>query len=334
MQARKILFLPPKPLAQEILSARAQATLEGLGVVLWNELDRNYTSDELAELLPGAEAVVTSWGSPNFTEELLAAADSLRIVGHAAGTVKRLMPQAGFDRGIVVLSAAAVIADAVAEYTLWAMLTLQRNLLHYVQLMKEERGWKSANEQHGHSLYRQKVGIVSASMVGRRVIKLLQPFGCDIMIYDPYLSAADQQTLGVRTVSLEELFATGDIISLHAPTTQETRRMIGAAHFQAIRDGAVFVNTARTWVLDEAALVAELQTGRFRAILDVFEQEPLPADHPLRDLPNVYLTPHISGHSVEVRLRLVEEVVDDIQAFFAGQSLRLAVPPERLAIMA
>ncbi|MEZ4860757.1 MAG: hydroxyacid dehydrogenase [Caldilineaceae bacterium] len=334
MQARKILFLPPKSLAQDILSEKAKNTLESQGVVLWNELDRNYTSDELAELLPGAEAVVTSWGSPLFTPELLAAADSLRIVGHAAGTVKRLMPKAGYDQGIVVLSAAAVIADAVAEYTLWAMLTLQRKLLRYVQLMQAERGWKSTNEDHGHSLYKKKVGIVSASMVGRRVIKLLQPFGCDIMVYDPYLRETDRQTLGVRSVELAELFATGDVISLHAPTTPETHRMIGAAHFQAIRDEAVFINTARTWVLDEAALIAELQTGRFRAILDVFEQEPLPAEHPLRDLPNVYLTPHISGHSVEVRQRLVEEIADDIQAFFAGEPMRLAVPPERLAIMA
>jgi phosphoglycerate dehydrogenase-like enzyme len=110
--------------------------------------------------------------------------------------------------------------------------------------------------------------------------------------------------------------------------------MITAAHFKALQDGALFVNTARTWVLDQDALVAELQTGRIRAAIDVFDQEPLPPDHPIRDLDNVFLTPHISAYTAESRRRLVEGVVEDIGRFFAGEPLQLAVPPERLAIMA
>ena len=122
MTSRKILFLPHTCLAADILSDRARATLESLGAVVWNEMERDYTADELAQMLPGAEAVVTSWGSPIFAPELVAEADRLRIVGRAAGSVKRLMPKEGYDRGVVVLSAASVIADSVAEYTLWAVL--------------------------------------------------------------------------------------------------------------------------------------------------------------------------------------------------------------------
>lgn len=333
-QNRKILYLPPAGLSENILSPQAVAILESLGTVFWNETGRNYTSDELLEMLPGAAAVITSWGSPQITEEHVAAADELQIVGHAAGSVKTRLAPAGHERGIVLLSAADVIAESVAEYTLWAMLSGQRNLLRYERVMKQERGWKSADEHFGHSLYAKKIGIVSASMVGRRVIGLLKPFGCDVMVYDPYLSDEDARLLDVRPVTLEELFAAADIISVHAPITPETRRMITRAHFESIRCGALFVHTARTWVLDQDALTAELQKNRFNAFIDVFEPEPLPADHPLRDLDNVFLSPHVSGHTSESRLRLVEEIARDIQRFFNDQPLRLAVPYEKLSIMA
>ena len=333
-QERKILYLPPVGLSEDILSPEAASILENLGTVIWNELDRNYTSDELLEMIPGAAVVITSWGSPQITAEHVAAADDLQIVGHAAGSVKTRLAPAGHERGIVLLSAADVIAESVAEYTLWAMLSGQRNLFPYEKSMKVERGWKPAHNWPGHSLYAKKVGLVSASMVGRRAINLLKPFGCDVMVYDPYLSQEDARLLDVRPVALAELFASADIISVHAPITPETRRMITRAHFESIRDGALFVHTARAWVLDQDALLAELQKNRFNAYIDVFEPEPLPADHPFRNLDNVFLSPHVSGHTVENRLRLVEEIARDIERFFNNQPLRLAVPYEKLSIMA
>ena len=334
MSTRKILYLPPGGLSAEILSPKAVETLEGLGAVVWNKLDRNYTSDELLELIPGAEVVVSSWGSANITDEILAEATDLKIVGHAAGSVKKRLASAGHERGIVLLSAADVIASSVAEYTLWAMLSGQRNLYRYERLMKVERGWKTKDEHYGHSLYRKRVGIVSASMVGRRVINLLKPFDCDVMVYDPYLDADGANALDVRTVSLEELFSSADIVTVHAPSTPETEGMINGSHFQSIRDDALFINTARTWVLDQDALVAELQRGRFTAYVDVFDQEPLPAEHPIRDLENVFLTPHASGHTIETRMRLVEEIVLDIERFYNDEPMQLAVSYERLKIMA
>jgi len=135
-------------------------------------------------------------------------------------------------------------------------------------------------------------------------------------------------------VSLEELMATSDVVSVHAPTTPETHKMIGAGQFKAMKDGALFVNNARAWVVDEDAMLAELQTGRIRAVLDVFGQEPLPADSPLRDLDNAFLTPHVAGATVESRSRLVEAIADDFVRFFSGEQPRLAVSWERLQIMA
>lgn len=334
MAERKILYLPRTGLSEDILSERARAMLSGLGEVVWNEMDRDTTPEELVALLPGAEAVVTSWGVPGFTPEMLAAADSLRIVGHAAGSVKHILPKAGYDRGIVMLSASSVLADSVAEYTLWAMLRMQRELHRYEPEMKEAKIWSHGARGFSHELYTKRVGLVSASMIGRRVINLLKPFHCDVMVYDPYLSEAEAKVLGVRRVSLEELFSGSDIVSVHAPITPETKEMIGAAHFAAMQDGALFINTARAWVVDQAAMRAALATGRIRGVLDVYDQEPLPADDPLRDMDNVFLTPHVAGFTIESRLRLVEAIADDMVRFFAGEAPHLAVTWARLQIMA
>lgn len=334
MNGHKVLFLPRTGLAQDIVSDRARRTLENLGAVEWNSLDRDYSAEELEILLPGADAVVTSWGSPVFTSELLAVADKLKIVGHAAGSVKNRMPKEGYDRGIVVLSAAAVIADSVAEYTLWAMLSMQRDLYPYEPLMKKEKGWKRSDMGFAHELYYKKVGIVAASMVGRRVIKLLAPFGCEVLVYDPYLNEEQSRDLGVEKATLEEIFTTCDIVSLHTPVTPETKEMVTAKHFQAMGDGTLFINTARAWVVDYKAMMAELRTGRIRAVLDVFDKEPLPEDDELRSMDNVYISPHVSGHTTESRFRLVEAIADDMQRFFTGQKLLYAVPWDRLQIMA
>lgn len=334
MSEYKILYCPNAQLSRDILSTRARATLAALGDVIWNERDRDYTAEEMLDLLPGVDVVVTSWGVPSFTPEMLAAADRLKIVGHAAGSVKRLMPPSGYERGIVVLSAAAVIAEPVAEYTLWAMLSMQRNLYHYNVEMKQARTWPHGTGGFAHALTHKRVGIVSAGLVGRRVIELLQPFHCDIQVYDPYLSGAEAEALSARKVSLDTLFATSDIVSVHAPTTPATKEMIAAAHLASLPDNALFINTARAWVVDQAAMRAELGSGRIRGVLDVFDPEPLPPDDPLRDLDNVILTPHVSGHTTESRARLVEAIADDIGRFFAGEPLSLAVSPDRLKIMA
>lgn len=333
MPTRKILYLPPTSLSVDILSDKARATLESLGQVAWNPCDRNYTAEEVKAMLPGAAAVITSWGSPAFTPEMIAAADSLEVIGHAAGTIKHMVPKEAFDRGIRALSAAPVIADSVAEWTLWAMLMMQRDVLRYDRRMKEERGWRRP-EEWGQELYYKKVGVVAASMVGRRTIALLEPFHCDVAVYDPYLSDEAAAELGVRKLSLEALFATSDIVTDHAPSTPETHKMIGAKHFRAMPDGALFVNSARTWTLDEEAMIAELRTGRIRAVLDVFGQEPLPAESPLRDLDNVFLTPHIAGGTKESRARLVQGIAEDMARIFAGQPSQMAVTWERLQTMA
>jgi phosphoglycerate dehydrogenase-like enzyme len=163
---------------------------------------------------------------------------------------------------------------------------------------------------------------------------MLQPFRCRVRVYDPYLPDPAAAALGVEKVSLEQLLAESDIISLHHPQTPETDRLLGAAQLAAIRDGALLVNTARPRVFDPEALLAAAHEGRYQIALDVTEPEPLPADHPLRACPNVWITPHVAGAGRYGSLMVGDIVAESLEAYLAGQAAKWRYPIERLAQMA
>ena len=178
------------------------------------------------------------------------------------------------------------------------------------------------------------IGIVSASTVGREVIRLLKPFDCKILVYDPYLADEEAEKMGVEKVSLEDLFRRSDFISIHAPLTEETIHMIGRKHFRLMRDGAVLINTSRGKVLDQDALLEECKTGRILVALDVTDPEPLPRDSPLRNLENVLLTPHIAGHSYYGAKKIGEMTLQALEDFFAGREVKNRVDFSRYDILA
>src|SRR5206468_4007020 len=142
-------------------------------------------------------------------------------------------------------------------------------------------------------------------------------FGATLIGYDPFLSDEDARALGIRRVSLDELLRTADVISLHMAVTDATREMLGAREFGLIKDGAVFVNSARSAILDSAALVAELRKNRFHAFLDVYDTEPLPLDDPLRSLPNAFITPHIAGDTNSMFVRCGRIAIERLRDYFA-----------------
>ena len=330
-----ILVLPSGALAEEIITPRAWAVLESLGTVERNPTGRMPTAEELATWLPRATAVMTSWGTPPFDDAMLAAAPQLRIIGHAAGSIRRLTPPPVFARGIVVTHGADVIAQSVGEWALTTTLMALRTAHTFDRAMQSGQAWSGTKTRWGRELYRKRVGIIAASMTGRVFIRLLQPFDAEITVYDPYLSEERAAALGVqRAASLDELMASSDVVSNHAPTTPETNGMVGAGQLALLPDGALFVNTARAAAIDYAALTRELQSGRLVAALDVFPQEPLEDDSPLRGLPNVILSPHVAGATVESRARLGETMADELARFFAGQPLRYQVSDAMLVTMA
>jgi phosphoglycerate dehydrogenase-like enzyme len=174
--------------------------------------------------------------------------------------------------------------------------------------------------------------VIGAGYVGRILIGLLQHFPCDVFLYDPYYSVEHARQLGARKLeSLDEVFSTCDVVSLNAPVTSETKGMLRGRHFALLRDGALFINTARGVLVNESELIEELRTGRFVACLDVTDPvEPPPADHPFRVLPNVLLTPHIAGAVAQNLFRIGACVADEVEAFVNGRPLQFEVKREQL----
>lgn len=337
-ETRTILVLPSGTLYDELISPETEQALKSLGRIVRYQSEesggRRVDPDQVAELIGEADAILTSWGAPRFDEKLLSRAPKLKVIAHAAGTIKGFVPPAVFDRGIAVTHAAALIAEAVGEWALTVTLMSLRRAYEFNRTM-HDGGWAKRELGFGQGLYGKRVGIVAASMTGRAYVKLLQPFGCDVVAFDPYLNDDRAKQLGVRRLeSLDELFRTSDVVSNHAPTTPETSGMIGAKQLSLLRDGMLFVNTARAAAIDYDALTCELQTGRFRAALDVFPKEPLAAESPLRGLPNVILSPHVAGGTEESRKRLGAGMVDELRRFFEGEPLQYGVTKQMLATMA
>lgn len=286
-------------------------------------------------VLPRAEVLLSGWGCPPVDEAVLARAPRLRAIVHAAGTVKNHVTEACFARGLRVTSAAAANALPVAEYTLAAILLAGKRLLRLRDRYRDARGFRLwAREEDGLGNFGKTVGIVGASMIGRRVLELLRPFDFERLLFDPFASADDARDLGAEKVELEALLRRSEIVSLHAPALPETRGMIGARELAWLRDGATLINTARGSLVDGAALEAELVSGRIDAILDVTEPEVLPASSPLYELPNVFLTPHVAGALGRETRRLADVALDELERFARGEAFRYEIRAADLARIA
>lgn len=327
MATRIPTFWTLSPDREALVCSRACETLIEEHLILQkNPYSRDLRSDELEPLVGDAVLLVTSWGSPPITEAVLDRASHLRVVAHAAGSVKYLVPPSIFDRGIVVISGASRIAQTVAEYCV-------AGALHWLGRLPANdsglrlTGWRTEGLER-HELRAMRVGVVSASMTGQRFIELMHAFGAQVLLYDPVIADSEFDRLGVQRASLDEVMAC-PVISIHAPALPATRHLIDSRRLTQIQDGAIFINSSRGAVVDEAALTDQLATGRFFAVLDVFQQEPLASDHRLRTLPNVVLTPHVAGHSWESDHSLMEFVLQDALACLKGNPAPHAVDGNR-----
>jgi len=275
----------------------------------------------------GVDLLIAGWGATPAGPDDLAAFTGLRAVVHWGGGIGWLDAQAA-GRGIRISTAKAANAIPVAEFT-HAMITLAAKDAFWLsrQYTAEQRFIAREAAAPRAGLYGATVGIVGASAIGTLVMQKLRGNDVRVLLYDPYASAADAAALGAELVGdLVELAARSDLLSIHAPELPSTAGMMSAEVLAALRDGATVINTARGSLVDQDALVAELERGRLRAILDVTDPDPLPAGHVLYALPNVFLTPHLAGSmGVELR-RLGEAALAEIERFAAGEPFAHPVP--------
>ncbi|MCW8377338.1 hydroxyacid dehydrogenase [Streptomyces justiciae] len=279
---------------------------------------QDFTDPVAADALARAEVLITGWGCPPLDAGVLAAAPRLHTVLHAAGSVRSLVGDALWERGITVSSAVTGNALPVAEYTLAMILLAGKDTFAHRERFRNTHAYPTPTETAHTGNVGRRVGVIGASRVGRRLLELLRPFDFTVLLHDPYVSPAEAAGLGAQLVSLEDLLRHSDIVSLHAPDIPETYRMLDGERLALIRDGGVLINTSRGALVDPDALADELVSGRLHAVLDVTEPEPLPAGSPLYRLPNVFLTPHIAGSLGNELERLGRIVVEELERLGAG----------------
>lgn len=291
------------------------------------------TIDEsfITENIKDVEVCVSCWGTPPFTKEILDKANKLKLIAHSGGSVKPIVTDCVWEKGVRVTSAAPVMATAVAETTLGLMIISLRRIPQLNEIVRKGF-WKIEDEiSRTKSLYNTTVGIIGASNVGRNVIELLGNFQVEILLYDPYVTQEEAEQLGVKLTTLEELLAHSDVISLHAPSIPQTHHMINRENIKLLKRGAVLINTARGSLIDEAALVERLTEGDIFACIDVTDPEPPDINSPLRKLPNVILTPHVAGGSaITDRQRQGRYIIDQIHKFVTQGKLDYEVTKDML----
>jgi len=287
----------------------------------------SWADDRTDGLLARIEVLVTHWGCPMIDGAVLDRAPNLRLVAHGGGTVKggdlAIMTREVLERGVTVTTSASANAVPVAEFALGAILWSGKDAFGAAARLRggvTPDGWTASMRRLGN--WDRRIGLVGASLVGRHLIELLRPFRFDVSVYDPFLTAAEADHLGVtKAHDLVTLAAGSDVLSIHAPDVPATRGMVSAEVLAALPDGAVVINTARPVLLDQEALLVEASAGRLDAVLDVTDPEPLPVGHPLLSLPNVVVTPHVAGSQGRELGRLGESVVGEVERFVAGTPL-------------
>jgi phosphoglycerate dehydrogenase-like enzyme len=282
-------------------------------------------------LLKDATVAVTGWGTARFDETLLAHASKLKLIAHSAGTVKNLVEDAVYDRGIRVTNSAAANAPPVAETTVAMMVVMLKRIPWLLATYGDKSAIRTGPVRELRDLC---VGLIGASRVGREVIRLLEAFPrLRVLVYDPFLTEPEACDLGVEIASLEDVCRC-DVVSCHAPSLPTTYHMLNARTLALLPDHAVLINTSRGALIDEAALVAEVRRRPLYVYLDVTEPEPTPPDSPLRGQPNILVTPHIAGGMNQGRKDMGRMAIDEAIHFLNGEPLEQEVTRDMLLTQA
>ncbi|MBZ2197742.1 hydroxyacid dehydrogenase [Occultella gossypii] len=297
-----------------------------------SELDSPAARARLAD----AEVLITSWGCPRLDGDRLAAAPRLQAVFHCAGTVRSLVSDELWARGIRVTTAAEENAEPVAQFTFAAIVFAGKKAPFLAQAARSHRedwAYKHRNRAQLGNVDRT-IGLIGFSRIGARVAQRLLSLQVQTLVYDPFVDADRIAAAGARRVELDELLTSSDVVSVHAPQLPSTRHMLAAPQLALMRDGATLINTSRGSLVDTTALEAECSSGRLDAILDVTDPEPLPAGSILYDLPNVMITPHIAGSlGAETRL-MSRRALTELARYTEGLPAEEEVTSDTMGVMA
>lgn len=271
--------------------------------------------------LSGLDVLITHLAP--ITRDSLRRAERLKIIAVSRGGPVNVEMAAARERGVIVINTPGRNASAVAEFTVGSLLAETRNLIRGHQTVASGNFGREFYhfDSVGPELGELTVGIVGYGEIGTRVARLLAPFGCKMLVFDPFKSLTEEdRQAGIEKAGLDDLLRRSDVVTLHPRVTPQTKGMIGRAQIALMKTGAYIVNTTRGQVLDYAALYDALVSGKLKgAVLDTFDPEPPPADSPLLKLPNVTLSPHIAGASRYSVTKAADMIASDIRLILDGK---------------
>jgi phosphoglycerate dehydrogenase-like enzyme len=327
-----LVAIPAGDVKNAFFPAEIIRKTENLGDVTWNTSENQFSNEEFKEAVKSAEVCITGWGCPCLDRSILETAEKLKIVAHTGGTVAPYVSDYLYERGIKVISGNAIYAESVAEGVIAYILSALRNIPFYSNEVQAGR-W-TTEDAYNEGLLDKTVGIVGYGMIARNLVKMLEPFRVKKKVFASHVTEEMcRENKFEKAETLEEIFSTSKIITLHDSLRPDTYHLVGKELLQLVPEGGLLVNTSRGAIIDEKALEEELQKKRFKAILDVFEEEPLPPDSKLRNLNNVILIPHMAGPTADRRGIVTSELLDDAANFFEGEQLKYEISKEYAAFM-
>ncbi len=279
--------------------------------------------EDLLAIIPDYDALIVRSGT-QVTADVIRAAKNLKVIARAGVGVDNIDISAATEAGIIVANAPTGNVAAAAEHAIALMFALARNVAEAHRSMRA--GEWNRKAFMGVEIRNKTLGLVGLGRVAGHVCRRAVGLGMQVLAYDPYVSADYAARLGAELVSLDDLLARSDFISLHLPLNDATRHLIDAEALARVKPGARIINTSRGGVIDEAALLKALDAGRLAgAALDVFSQEPLPADSPLRRHPRLVLTPHIGGSTTEAQHQVAVDAAEQVIDVLHGRPARYAI---------
>ena len=281
-------------------------------------------ADDVVAFLGDAEILVTHLAP--MSRGMLERLPNLKMIAVSRGGPVNIDLQAARDHGVMIVNTPGRNSSAVAEFTLGAMLAETRKIRvgHEALRRGEWRGDLYRADVTGRELNEMTVGVIGYGNIGTKVVRLLRAFGARVLVHDPYVQLAPEDAAaGVELVAFGQLLAESDVVTMHARVTAETKHMMNAEAFAAMKPGALFINTARGPLCDYDALLTALTNGVLgSAMLETFAVEPVPMDWPLLQLPNVTITPHIAGASVRTVTFAAEQAAEEVRRYIAGEPAR------------
>lgn len=315
---------PAKVLVTDSIHEEALADLKAH----YDVTSEGLSPEDLLARIEGFDALIVR-SRTKVTRQVLEAGTRLRVVGRAGVGVDNIDLATATERGVLVVNAPAGSTQSVAELTVGLMLALARRIPAADRSVKAGRWEKGA--LRGVELAGKVLGLVGSGRIGGTVAGICQALGMSVIAYDPYLPPEAARERGIRLTDLEEVLQSGDVVSIHAALTEETRHMIGEPELALMKRTAYLVNCARGAIVDEAALAESLRRGVIAgAGLDVYEAEP-PAGSPLLALDNVVLTPHVAASTADAQRKAGLLTAEQVRKALEGERPEFLVNPEALS---